>query len=184
MSKASKNSNSRLRPKSKLVNISDEMVSYILKNCTYYSEKTQVGSRWYIGYHHLTSRYENFPPISKSEAKELLISDIQKIENYSLLRTARTKLNPLLFDVGVHFAFDYGTRSLKNSQIALCLKTNNLDKCIDELAKYKAIHNSFETHLTHSRNFDIQILKQGCYSKPEVKNAKEQSTRRHVGFRY
>lgn len=168
-----------------ILHTSNEMVSYILKNTNYYPNKTQVGSKWYIGYQHLVSRLENTPEVlSKSEAKEIFIEDIQKIENYHLLKNIKTKLNPLIYDVSVHFIFDYGFKSFKNSQFLLYVTTNNTEKCIEELNRYIKHHTILQTNLTDNRKFDIQILRNSAYNKTEVKNVTKQRIKRNVGFRY
>lgn len=168
-----------------ILHTSNEMVSYILKTISYYPTKTQVGSKWYIGYQHLISRYEDTPEVlSKAKAKEIFIEDIQKIESYHLLKNIKTKLDPILYDVSVHFIFDYGFKSFKNSQFLLYVTTNNIEKCIEELNRYIKHHNIFQTNLTNNRKFDIQVLKNSSYNKKEVKNVTKQRIKRNVGFRY
>ena len=167
------------------INISDEMFSYMLKKYPYYSEKTLVGSLWYIGYHHLTHRYGERDKITRPTAKKLFISDIKDIENYYLVRQLKNKVRQNFYDVCINFTYEYGKKVLKNSKFYYYLKTQNIDKCIEELEKYKTYKNVFDPKITSRREFDIHVLKNNIYNTKEKNNG---DTKRHpkqnVGFRY
>ena len=167
------------------LNISEEMITYMLKNYTYYSEKTLVGSQWYIGYHHLTHRYGERDKITKPTAKKLFISDIQDIENYHLIKNIKNKVSQNFYDVCVNFTYEYGKKVLKNSKLYFYIKTQNIDKCVEELEKYKTFHNVFDSKITSRREFDIHVLKNNIYNTKEKSNGDtKRHTKQNVGFRY
>lgn len=167
------------------LNISDEMLSYMLKSYPYHSEKTLVGSKWYIGYHHLTHRYGDRDKITRPTAKKLLLSDIEDIENYYLIKNIKNKVSQNFYDVCVNFTYEYGKKVLKNSKLYFYIKTQNITKAVEELEKYKTFNNVFDSKITSRREFDIHVLKNNIYNTKEKNNG---DTKRHpkqnVGFRY
>lgn len=165
--------------------VSDEMITFMLKSYPYFDVKTQVGSRWYIGYHHLTHRYGTLEKITKPKAKKLLLTDIREIENYHLIKNIKNKVEQHFYDICVNFTYDYGKQVLKNSKIYFYIKTQNLDKCIEELEKYKTFQSVFEPKMVKRRDFDIHVLKNNIYkNKENAHGDTKRHTKQNVGFRY
>lgn len=166
-------------------NVSKEMITFMYKSYPFYSEKTQVGSKWYIGYHHLTHRYGDLKKISKPKAKKLLLTDIREIENYHLIKNIKNKVGQNFYDICVNFTYEYGKKVLKNSKIYFYIKTQNIDKCVEELEKYKTFQSVFEPKMVKRRDFDIHVLKNNIYKKKEnTHDGTKRHLKQNVGFRY
>lgn len=167
------------------LNITKELFSYILLSYPFLKNKKRIGKDNFIGYNHKIENKENLETITIIKAKDLFYDDVKSIENYTLIKSIKNKIDPFLYEVLVHFCFDYGKSVLKNSKFYFYVKNNNKTKVIEELEKYKTYKNTLCKNNITKRNFDINLLNNGTYTNKEINNGnKKRSSSKNVGFRF
>ena len=85
-----------------------------------------------------------------------------------MIKNIKNKVGQNFYDICVNFTYEYGKKVLKNSKIYFYIKTQNIDKCVEELEKYKTFQSVFEPKMVKRRDFDIHVLKNNIYKKKEI----------------
>lgn len=166
-------------------NTSKDMVSFILNSYSLLETPKRIGKDSFIGYNHKILREIPEDPITVSEAKDLFFEDLEAVEKYILIKSIRSKIDEDLYNVLVHFTFDYGKNVLKNSKFYLYIKQNNKVKVLEELEKYKTYRNSVDLKNIERRSFDIFLITTGTYKQKDKKYGnKKRSSKKNVGFRF
>ena len=163
-------------------NTSIEMLEYMLSSHPYHQEPFQIMNKMYIGNYHRIERGEAFSKITRSKSKELFYKDIENIEKYHLL--AKLKLPQNLYDVCVHFIYDYGKQVFKNSKFYFYIKTQNTEKILEELQRYKVYKNTMNKGSISRRNFDINLVKYNKYGTTKEHGNKKSLSRKITGFSF
>ena len=107
------------------LSVSEELLSYMLSSYPFLKIKKRIGKDNFIGYNHKIEFKEELETITILKAKDLFYKDIKSIENYTLIKSIKNKIDSLLYEVLVHFCFDYGKSVLKNSKFYFYVKNNN-----------------------------------------------------------
>ena len=165
--------------------VSKELVDYIMKSNPYLKTIKRSGRDYFIGYNHRLPKGEYPETINHVKALDLFYKDIKNIENYTLIKSIKNKIDFKLYEVLVHFCFDYGKHVLKNSKMYFYAKQNDHLKVIEELEKFKTFKNTRCKLNISKRDFDIYLINNGKYKTKEVKNGnKKRSSSKNVGFRF
>lgn len=166
-------------------NTSKNMLSFILNSYSLLETPKRIGKDNFIGYNHKILGDYPEDLITVSEAKDLFFKDLESIEKYILIKSIKSKIDEDLYNVLVHFTFDYGKNVLKNSKFYLYIKQNNKDKVLEELERYKTYRNSVDTSNIDRRSFDIFLLTTGTYKQKDKRYGnKKRSSKKNVGFRF
>ena len=168
------------------LNISRDLFLYIQSSYPFLRSAKRVGKDNFIGYNHKIRNQDiDLETITPVRARDLFYKDIKDIENYTLIKSIKNKIDNTMYEVLVHFCFDYGKNVLKNSKFYFYMKQNNKNKVLEELEKYKTHNNTLCKKNISKRNFDINLINNGTYKNKETNNGnKKRSSSKNVGFRF
>ena len=163
--------------------VSEELLDYIISSYPLLKSPKRLGKDNFIGFNHKITSKEHDETITPLQAKDLFYKDIQDIENYTLVKSIKNKIDTNLYEVLVHFTFDYGKRVLKNSKFYFYIKQNNTLKVLEELEKYKTYTHTLSKKNANKRSFDIHLIINNKYKDIPHGN-KKRSSSKNVGFRF
>ena len=167
------------------LSVSEDLIEYILSSYLYLKNPKRLGKHYYIGYNHKLAPSEDIDKITLVGARDLFYKDIKEIENYTLIKSIKKKIDKNLYEVLIHFTFDYGKSVLKNSKLYFYIKQNNKKKTLEELEKYKDYVLTLSKKNVNNRNFDIYLLTNNTYrNKNSIHGNKKRSSSKNVGFRF
>ena len=163
-------------------NTSPQMLEYMLSSHPYHETPFQIMDKFYIGNYHRIERNETYEKISRLKAKELFYEDIKNIEKYYILSSLKLPQN--LYDVCVHFIYDYGKKVFKNSKFYYYMKTQDIEKIIEELKRYQTYKSTMNKGAISRRNFDINLVKHNTYGTTKNHGNKKSLSRKAIGFSF
>lgn len=106
---------------------SDNCIKLVIKTRELYLEKTKLwNNHYYIGYGHLcSSKPEDYPTITKREAKVLLKKDLERVSR-QLNKHLNVELNQNQFDSLVSLIYDIGIKRFITDEMFLMVGTNSI----------------------------------------------------------
>lgn len=165
--------------------VSEELLEYILSSYPLLKTPKRLGKDNYVGFNHKITSKENINEVTSIQAKDLFYKDIKEIENYTLIKSIKNKIDKNLYEVLIHFTFDYGKSVLKNSKFYFYVKENNTNKVLEELEKYKNYKNTTSKKNANKRSFDVHLITNNRYKTKDINYGnKKRSSSKNVGFRF